>query len=92
MSTATNTFDPKMQNGLKSYLRGLARRRKSGTVTADDAVRWLTNRGIKNVRTRMSYTNRILNANSDTFTSVGTVHSSRPEMRGSRITEWSFVG
>lgn len=82
------TTNEKMLRNLNSYLRGLARRRSSGTVTSDDAHIFLTRNGVssKQIRTRLSYINSVFSTAA--FESVGSVPSSRPSARGRMITEW----
>lgn len=79
-------------NGLHNYLRGLAVRRNSNSVTADDAARWLDRKGIDNVETRLSITNAVLNNHSTTFEGTGYTRSERASRRGGRIREWSYTG
>jgi hypothetical protein len=78
-------------SSLRSYLRGLARRRSSGTVTADDAQNFLTRQGMPNYMTsdRLAVINAVFQ--SGDFESVGRVASSRPEAKGRTITEWSLA-
>lgn len=79
-------------SGLRGYLRGLARRRNSGIVTADDAARWLSRNGFEDTRDRLRVVNSVLHANSPEFSVAGTTNSERPEMKGYRINQWSYVG
>lgn len=76
---------------LSTYLRGLAKRRASGTVTADDVHNYLTREGVRpqQVRTRLSFINSVLRE--PMFEQTGdTVPSSRPEARGRSISEWTI--
>lgn len=78
-------------SGVRSYLRKLANRRIAGTVTADDAHRYMNQYESLNgkIRTRLAITNSaFLGGN---FESVGMVPSTRPEARSRQITEWSLV-
>jgi hypothetical protein len=76
---------------LRSYLRGLARRRSSGTVTADDAQNFLTRQGMPNtmVSDRLAVINSVFQGGD--FRSVGYTNSTRPEAKGRSITEWSLA-
>jgi len=76
---------------LVSYLRKLSRSRIAGTVTADDAHRFLTREGVQpeQVRTRLRFINMAFNNNSEYFYPVGEVQSTRPAARGRMITEWA---
>jgi len=77
---------------LRSYLRRLSIRRKDGVVTADDAHKFLTREGVTDPNERLRITNSVLNAHNDEFTSGATRPSARPQMKGYRISEWTFVG
>ncbi len=78
-------------SSLRSYLRGLARRRSSGTVTADDAQNYLTRQGmpISMIRDRLAVINAVFQGGD--FAAVGQVNSTRPEAKGRTITEWSLA-
>ena len=78
-------------NRMKSWLYGLARRRSTGTVTADDAHRYLDREGVQpeQVRTRLSFINTVLRE--PNFAYAGTTQSSRPAARGRSITEWTIA-
>jgi hypothetical protein len=73
---------------MRTWLRSIARKRASGTVTADDAHKYLDREGIRpqQVRTRLSFINAVLR-NPD-FVYAGEARSSRPAARGRVITEW----
>ncbi len=77
-----------LMRGLTTYLRSLANRRSSGTVTADDVHNFLTRKGVREgmVRTRLSFVNAVF---SNGFRPVGTRPSSRPAARGRSITEYT---
>lgn len=87
----SNTQRDRLISNLRSYLSGLARRRSSGKVTADDAQSYLTRQGIRErmVRTRVSLINAAFS--SDSFESVGSVPSNRPAAKGRQITEWTIA-
>lgn len=80
------------ENGLRSYLRTLARRRDSGVVTADDAHTYLTRQGLseRNIGIRLSMINRVLRE--PNFYPVGLTASRRPAARYRQIAEWQFNG
>ena len=74
---------------LTSYLRGLANRRSTGVVTADDVHNYLTREGVlaKQIRTRLSFINAAL-AGSGMFEQTGMTRSGRPEAKGRAISAW----
>lgn len=74
---------------LQNYLRGLAKRRKNSTITADDAHRFLDRFGVPTTG-RTKYINSILNSNNEAITPVGRVNSERPVAKGRAITEWEW--
>lgn len=84
-----NRTSDKIRTGLAKYLRNLASRR-NGTVSADDAHRFLTKNGVseRRVRERLSYINSTLRE--PTFSPAGETRSERPVARGRYITEWSL--
>lgn len=84
MSTVTVRED--VLDGLRSRLRTLSRRRVDGVVTADDATDYLNQRGVRQVRNRLSYVNRAFSE----FSPVGTVSSERPSARYRKITMWVY--
>lgn len=88
MSKSLSEKNENLVSTLNSYLRGLARRRSSRTVTADDAQTFLNRKGVrtKMIRTRQAVINSALM--SGDFVSVGQVQSSRPAAKGRSITEW----
>ena len=75
---------------LATYLRRLAKTRRSARVTADDAHTFLTRNGVrvKQVRTRLSYINSVLRE--PEFMPLGKTPSTRPTARGRFITEWTY--
>lgn len=76
---------------MTSYLRSLASRRATGSVTADDVHNYLTREGVqpKQVRTRLSFINSVFG--SGTFEQTGTVASSRPAAKGRAISVWAIA-
>jgi len=76
---------------MRSYLYSLARKRAEGTVTADDAHRYMDREGIRpqQVRTRLSFINSVLRE--PNFEPVDVVASQRPAARGRSITEWTIA-
>lgn len=91
MVTMNSTKHETLANSLRSYLRSLANRRSEGTVTADDAQKYLTRKGVREqmIRTRQSLINSAFQ--SGDFAPVGSVPSSRPAARGREITEWMLA-
>jgi hypothetical protein len=87
----SNSGREKLINGMTSYLRGLANRRSSGVVTADDAHTYLTRAGINElmVRTRLSFINSVFGTGM--FEQVGSTPSSRPQAKGRSISTWSVA-
>lgn len=87
----SNKKREKMISSLRTYLRSLANRRSSGTVTADDAQAYLSKQGINElmVRTRLSFINSAFSG--DIFAATGYVPSSRPAAKGRAITEWTLA-
>lgn len=75
---------------LQSYLRGLARNRKSSTVTADDARRFLARVGVPTDEVTR-HTNAVLNDSNPMFDKGQFVQSTRPAARGRQIREWQLV-
>ena len=87
-SKYSNEEFSRMTARMRTYLTGLARRRNSGTVTADDAHTYLDRQGVKSQpTTRLRFINSVLRQ--PTFFQAGTVASSRPAARGRSITEWT---
>ena len=74
---------------LESYLKGLAKRRKTRRVSADDAHRFLDRQGVNG--NRVSLINRVFNNASDSFKPVGTIFSERPIAKRRTITAWELV-
>jgi hypothetical protein len=78
-------------NRMRSWLYNIARKRASGTVTADDAHRYLDREGVRpqQVRTRLAFINSVLRE--PNFEPVDVVPSQRPAARGRSITEWATI-
>jgi len=76
---------------ISSYLRGLANRRSSGVVTADDVHNYLTRDGVRpqQVRTRLSFINTVFN--NGMFEQDGMITSARPQAKGRSITAWTIA-
>lgn len=76
---------------IMSYLRSLASRRSSGTVTADDVHTYLTRDGVREeqVRTRLSFINSVFS--NEMFESMGTSRSTRPQAKGRTITAYTLA-
>jgi hypothetical protein len=87
----SNSGREKLINGMTSYLRGLANRRSSGVVTADDAHTYLSRAGIREqmVRTRLSFINSVFGTGM--FEQVGSTPSNRPQAKGRSISTWSVA-
>lgn len=84
-----NFFAPRTVTQLQSYLRGLARRRVNGVVTADDVQNYLNRKGFAlSSSARLSLTRQALQE--PTFLNVGSVPSKRPVARGRKITAWTI--
>jgi len=75
---------------LRTYLRGIARKRSAGIVTADDAHNFLDREGVRpqQVRTRLAFINAALR--SPEFEVIGMSPSQRPAARGRMISEWTI--
>lgn len=75
---------------LRSWLRDIGRKRKTRTVTADDAHRFFDRVGIheNSVDVRLSYINSVLRE--PDFTPVGSTPSTRPRARKRHITQWAM--
>lgn len=76
---------------IMSYLRSLASRRSSGTVSADDVHTYLTRDGVREeqVRTRLSFINSVFR--NEMFESMGTSPSTRPQAKGRAITAYTLA-
>lgn len=76
---------------LESHLTRLAKRRKSKTVTVDDAHKYLD----KNPALISTHASQLIcsvfNKNTSKFTPKGTVASTRPEARGRKVTTWELA-
>lgn len=71
-----------------SYLRGLASRRKSRTVTADDVQNFLSRNGFPSkTNARLSVIRSVLRT--PNFRPTGSAPSSRPAARGRKVTTWT---
>ncbi len=77
-----------MTSKLRTYLRGLVRRRNSGVVSADDVHAFLDRQGVPRnaVSTRLRFVNTVFPS---TFTYAGRTRSSRPVARGRVINLWT---
>lgn len=92
MSNSISSRNEDLVSNLRGYLRGLARRRNSGTVTAVDAQNYLDRQGVREqmTRTRVAVINSALQGGD--FMSTGyEVPSTRPSARGRMITEWQLA-
>ncbi len=91
VKTFTNEEFDRTANRMRSYLYSLARKRTEGTVTADDAHRYLDREGVRpqQVRTRLSFINSVLRE--PNFEYVGMTASTRPAARGRAISEWTIA-
>lgn len=91
VKTYTNEEFNRTASKMRSYLYSLARKRTEGTVTADDAHRYMDREGIRpqQVRTRLSFINSVLRE--PNFEPVDVVASQRPAARGRSITEWTIA-
>lgn len=89
--TYSNDEFTRTANKMRSYLYSIARKRSTGTVTADDAHRYLDREGVRpqQVRTRLSFINSVLRE--PNFEYVGTTQSQRPAARGRSISEWTVA-
>lgn len=73
-----------------SYVKGLARRRGSRIVTADDVQNYLTkNRFRGNQNDRLSIVRSVLNDSN--FVSLGRTRSTRDVARSRTITAWTVT-
>jgi hypothetical protein len=80
----------KINKQLYTYLRSLSYKRVNGVVTADDAHRFLSRKGIrKNPNVRLSYINKTFS--SHTFIPMGTAASSREQAKYRKITQWYAI-
>jgi hypothetical protein len=86
MSNTTNR--DKTVSKATTYLRGLARKRTSAIVTADDVQNYLTRNGFRgNTNERLSVIRSVLRE--PTFNAVGTVKSNRDAARSRTISSWT---
>jgi hypothetical protein len=76
---------------IMSYLRSLANRRSTGTVSADDVHNYLTRDGVREqqTRTRLSFINSVFG--SGMFERAGMTRSTRPQARGRAIAAWTVA-
>jgi hypothetical protein len=74
---------------MRTWLYSIARKRRSGIVTADDVHTYLDRIGVtkRQVRTRLRFINSMFS--SGNFVAVGNSPSRRPAARGRMITEWT---
>lgn len=88
---STRSTRENMVRGLTSYLRSLANRRSTGTVTADDVHTFLSRKGVsaRQYRTRLSFINSVLRE--PMFEASGTVYSTRPQAKGRAISAWTLA-
>lgn len=88
VKTYTNEEYTRTASRMKSWLYSIARKRNSGTVTADDAHRYLDREGVRpqQIRTRLSFINSVLRE--PNFEYAGMTRSARPAARGRSISEW----
>lgn len=91
IKTYSNEEFDRTANRMRSWLSGLARRRSTGTVTADDVHTYLDREGVRpqQVRTRLSFINSVLRE--PNFEVTGETPSSRPAARGRMIAEWTIA-
>lgn len=91
VKTFTNEEFDRTANRMRSYLYSLARKRTEGTVTADDAHRYLDREGVRpqQIRTRLSFINSVLRE--PNFEYVGMTNSERPAAKGRAISEWTIA-
>lgn len=84
---STEQFE-QMVTRMRSWLTGLARRRSSGVVTADDVHAYLDRQGVPaRTQTRLRFINSVLRE--PNFYSAGMTQSTRPAAKGRSITEWT---
>lgn len=76
---------------IASYLRSLANRRSTGTVTADDVHTYLTRDGVRaqQTRTRLSFVNAVFSTGM--FEYAGVTASNRPAARGRSISMYTVA-
>lgn len=91
VKTYSNEEFERTASRMRSWLYNIARKRSSGTVTADDAHRYLDREGVRpqQTRTRLSFINAVLRE--PNFEPVDMVPSQRPAARGRAITEWTIA-
>lgn len=91
VKTYTNEEFDRTANRMRSWLYNIARKRTSGTVTADDAHRYLDREGVRpqQVRTRLSFINSVLRE--PNFEYVGMTSSERPAAKRRSISEWTIA-
>jgi len=87
MSTQNRT--DRTANRMRSWLKSIARKRVSRSVTADDANRYLDRVGVsRDSRVRLSYINSVLYPTNRNFTFAGRTRSTRPVAKSRTITRW----
>lgn len=80
----------KLVSQTAGYLKGLARRRSNGIVTADDVQNYLSrHRFSSSVNERLSVVRSVLSERAG-FTRVGATQSTRDAARGRMISTWSI--
>jgi hypothetical protein len=89
VKTYNNEEYTRTANRMRSWLYTLARRRSTGTVTADDVHTYLDREGVRpqQIRTRLSFINSVLREGN--FEYAGQRPSSRPAAKGRAICEWT---
>lgn len=90
VKTYSNDEYNRTASRMRSWLYSIARKRSSGTVTADDVHTYLDREGVRRqqVRTRLSFINSVLRE--PNFEYVGMTASERPAAKGRSIAEWSI--
>ena len=76
---------------IASYLRSLANRRSTGTVSADDVHNYLTRDGVREqqTRTRLSFINSVFSG--EMFEFAGMMPSTRPSAKGRAISTYTVA-
>lgn len=92
MNTERNVSEQRYErtvNGMRSWLYDIARKRSSGTVTADDAHKYLDRQGFRKseIYTRLSFINTVLRDGN--FAVTGQTPSTRPAARRRLINVWT---
>ena len=81
----------KIVNSVRTRLSQLAKRRSSGTVSADDVHRLLDQTGVakRQPNVRLGFVRSVLRE--PTFEYAGEARSTRPAARGRMISEWALA-